>query len=327
MPARLEQWQHQSISCMIRDGKLGNEQIADAARCSVSSVKSIRRKMRCYGSTTLLPEARIDRRKVTEPMEEAVLRYVDEKSDVTLREMQRRVYDDFEVHISMQTISKILKRADRTKKVNRRIAKEHNPDSVDFYTWKLGVLGVQAKHIIFVDESAIDMRNGTRKKGWSRRGVRPVQYGRFRRGQRYQLLAALTVDGILYCRIYPGSTNGEIFEEFMRDLLPYCNPFPERRSVVVLDNASIHRSPSIEQMCSVAGVLKINTAPFGPWKNGIEQHFGELKTFVQQYWSIFERDPEQDFAAYLEFCVAEVGSRKHSARGHFRSAGINVEEE
>jgi hypothetical protein len=74
--------------------------------------------------------------------------------------MQRRLYDDFEVHVSIQTISTILKAADVTKKVNRRIAKEHNPNLLDFYTWKLGVLGVQAKHVVFVDESAIDMRNG-----------------------------------------------------------------------------------------------------------------------------------------------------------------------
>ena len=311
---------------MINDATLKNKDIADAARCSVSSVKSIRRTKRCYGTTRVPAEARKDRRKVTKPMEEAVLGYVDERSDHTLREMQRRLYDDFEVHVSMQTVSKILKAADRTKKVSRRVAKEHNPDLVDFYTWKLGVLGVQAQHIVFVDESAIDLRDGIRNKGWSRRGVRPVQFGRFRRGQRYQILSALTVNGILYCRIYPGSTNGEAFGDFMRELLRYCNPFPERYSVIVLDNASIHRSPRVEQMCSDAGVLKINTAPFGPWKNAIEQHFGELKTFVEQYWPIFERDPEQDFAAYLKFCVAEVGSRKHSARGHFKSAGINVEE-
>ena len=77
-------------------------------------------------------------------------------------------------------------------------------------------------------------------------------------------------------------------------------PF-QRYSVVVPDNASIHRSPRVEQMCSDAGVLKINTAPFGPWKNAIEQHFGELKTFVEQYWPLFESDPELDFAAYLRF--------------------------
>jgi hypothetical protein len=33
----------------------------------------------------------------------------------------------------------------------------------------------------------------------------------------------------------------------------------------------------------------------------------------------------ESFTRYLRFCVNEVGSRRASARGHFRTAGIDVD--
>jgi hypothetical protein len=37
-------------------------------------------------------------------------------------------------------------------------------------------------------------------------------------------------------------------------------------------------------------------------------------------------NPEQGFDAFLEWCINVVGGKKNSARGHFRHAGLNVEE-
>jgi hypothetical protein len=53
----------------------------------------------------------------------------------------------------------------------------------------------------------------------------------------------MTVDGYIACQVYPGAVNGDTFNAFVENqLLPLCNPFPGRNSVIVMDNASIHRS-------------------------------------------------------------------------------------
>ena len=40
----------------------------------------------------------------------------------------------------------------------------------------------------------------------------------------------------------------------------------------------------------------------------------------------FEDNPSFDFVSFLEWCIDEVGGREASARGHFRSAGVTIEE-
>ena len=326
MPRRLQNWQYNVISCMLTDGTPTNGPIASYAECSIGAVRAIRKKRQCFGSDTLPHEAKHCRKVITQAVEEALLRYVDEKSDRTLQEFHGLLYDEFGIHASTQTISRALRAADVTKKENGRIASAHSPDLVDLYMWKLGVLGIQANDLVFVDESICALRDRTRKRGWSRRGVRPIQRGDFRRGPRYQILPALTVNGIIYYRVFEGTTNSEIFEDFVQELLNLRQRLSQPWCVLVIDNASIHRSPRLRQMCSAVGVISMNTPPFTPWKNPIERYFGELKAFVKQYSPMFEHDQNQDFVTFLKFCVEEVGSRAHSARGHFRSAGIRVEE-
>jgi transposase len=56
------------------------------------------------------------------------------------------------------------------------------------------------------------------------------------------------LDGVLQVEIIPGSVNGEIFEDFIYDLLAVMEPFPNRNSVLVMDNASIHKSAGVQEM-------------------------------------------------------------------------------
>jgi hypothetical protein len=48
-------------------------------------------------------------------------------------------------------------------------------------------------------------------------------------------------DGVVHFQVYEGSTDTEIFENFIEELLPYCGPWPARASVLIMDNASLHR--------------------------------------------------------------------------------------
>lgn len=58
--------------------------------------------------------------------------------------------------------------------------------------------------------------------------------------------------------------------------------------------------------------------------NPIEEFFAELKTFIRRKWNVCKEDPEQDFGVFLERYINTVGSRKRSAEGHFRHAGVVI---
>ena len=93
-----------------------------------------------------------------------------------------------------------------------------------------------------------------------------------------------------------------------------------------MDNASFHRSERIEQMYTAAGVKLLYLPPYSPDLNPIEEFFAELKMFIKRNCTIYEQNPTQEFSGFLEWCVDVVGRREDSARGHFRHAGLNIDE-
>ena len=79
-------------------------------------------------------------------------------------------------------------------------------------------------------------------------------------------------------------------------------------------------------MCHDAGVKLVYLPPYSPDFNPIEEFFAELKAFIKRNWQRYEEYPEQDFGAFLEWCISVVGGNERSARGHFRHAGLIIEE-
>jgi transposase len=66
--------------------------------------------------------------------------------------------------------------------------------------------------------------------------------------------------------------------------------------------------------------------PYSPDLNPIEEFFAEIKAFIKRNWSAYGEDTAQGFDVFLEWCVDQVGSRKQSAKGHFRHSGLTIEE-
>ena len=57
---------------------------------------------------------------------------------------------------------------------------------------------------------------------------------------RYSILPAISLDGILHLDILTRSWTGEEFSKFVDVLLDNMNPYPQRNSVLVMDNAAQH---------------------------------------------------------------------------------------
>jgi hypothetical protein len=174
-------------------------------------------------------------------------------------EMAIFLYDEFGVLVNTSTISRALASIRWTKKAARQVAKERNADLRDYYLRNLSEF--RSYHLVYVDESGCDKRIGFRRTGWSPLGVAPVQVAQVHRDRRYQILPAYTQDGVLLSRVFQGTTDSALYEDFIEQLLHHCGQWPEPRSVLVMDNASFHRSDRIEQMCLDAGVKLLYLPP------------------------------------------------------------------
>jgi len=65
---------------------------------------------------------------------------------------------------------------------------------------------------------------------------------------RYSILLALSLDGILHLEVLNHSFNSDEFKSFILRLLDQMNTYPLPNSVIVMDNASIHKVPGIQKL-------------------------------------------------------------------------------
>jgi hypothetical protein len=58
----------------------------------------------------------------------------------------------------------------------------------------------------------------------------------------------------------------------------------------------------------------------------IDEFSSELKAYIKRHWVLYETQPEQAFDSFLQTCIDAVGAKGDSAGGHFRHAGVAIEE-
>lgn len=162
---------------------------------------------------------------------------------------------------------------------------------------------------------------GYRQTGWAPLGKAPLQVAHFHRDQRYQILPAYAKTGIVLSRVSRGPTDATAFKDFVSQLLQHCGGWSEPRSVLIMDNASLHRSERLAQMCADEGVKSIYLPPYSPDLNPIEEFFAELKRFIKRSWNHFEQDPEQEFYTFQGWCIRMAGAKEEGARRPFSTRG------
>lgn len=156
---------------------------------------------------------------------------------------------------------------------------------------------------VFIDETAKDRNSARRRRHWSKRRKTPIRDSFFigdDHRRRYSLLSACDVNGFIIeaCELVereysPNDTSemrGTIdkdrfmiwVEEYLVPVLG-CYEKAEPRSVVILDNASIHHDDRVVEMIEAAGARVLYTAPYSPDLNPIEYMFGKYKAMLKRY--------------------------------------------
>jgi transposase len=115
--------------------------------------------------------------------------------------------------------------------------------------------------------------------GWGKRGEPLIEAVPAKRGKNLSVLGAFDRIGMLTTVQKLGAMKREDFERFLRvDLLPRLLP----GSVLVLDNASIHKGGQIERLARRAGCRVLYLPPYSPDLNPIELVWGIVKRAVRR---------------------------------------------
>lgn len=113
-------------------------------------------------------------------------------------------------------------------------------------------------------------------------------------------MPAYTVEGYIASTTFEGTCIAQIFEDFIIDqVLLLCNEYPNPRSVIVLDNASIYHKQrgNLEAVCLERGVMLRFLPLYSPDFNPIEESFTDLKAYIRRWY----RKERKNHTIYQDF--------------------------
>ena len=172
------------------------------------------------------------------------------------------------------------------------------------YHAKLNLYLHHPEMMICLDETARNNGSGRRRRMWSKEGMTPVVESFFgTHGVRYSMLAAGDINGFVTetCEVVEskrgrndsdptrGTINRARFVEWITDkLLPVLGNASlfEPRSVVILDNATVHHSDEIIRLIRSVGAEVIFLPPYSPFLNPIEQFFNIYKRTLKKLHNV-----------------------------------------
>ena len=110
----------------------------------------------------------------------------------------------------------------------------------------------------------------------NQRCVASVPHGHW---QSSTFIAALRAESITAPFLIEGAVNAEIFTAYLEKVL--C-PELQRGDVVILDNLSTHKIPTVAALVSARGATVRYLPPYSPDLNPIEMAFAKLKSHLRQ---------------------------------------------
>ena len=121
--------------------------------------------------------------------------------------------------------------------------------------------------LIWVDETGSDRQHSIRSYGYALRGMRPVCHHLNVGGRHVSAIPVMTTRGIESVFTTTDHVNGDLFEHFICEcVLPIILPFDGNnpRSILVMDNASIHHLERIEEIITGVGARILFLPPTVP---------------------------------------------------------------
>ena len=206
-----------------------------------------------------------------------------------LEELCHRVADLTSITVSPSTVCRSMRRYRITMKCIRQVALQRCNALRGAFMAQCTVLS--RNQFVWVDETGGDKHDHIRKYGYAIRGTTPVTHKLLARGQRVNVIIALSAQGVVAVDIVTGSVNGEKFFDFLRGtLIPNMMPFDSQNpnSTLVMDNCSVHYVHEVLDLIRQSGILLLFLPPYSPDLNTAEEAFSYIKGYLKKHDTLLQ---------------------------------------
>jgi len=166
-------------------------------------------------------------------------------------------------HAKKKTLFSTERHSERVQKLRAQFIEEVSKISPDKF--------------VFIDESGFSIKM-TRSFARAPKGHRIEGHVPGCWGQNLTLIGAMKMDGPTALMTLPGSTDGNAFTAYVKDILL---PQLTTGEVVVMDNLAVHKVTGIRDMIESVGARVLFLPPYHPDLNPIEKMWSKMKTILR----------------------------------------------
>ena len=179
---------------------------------------------------------------------------------------QKEMADEWPDKVSDRTISKALKKIGYTRKKKTYGYRERDEDKRKKFLAK--IRDKRPEQLVYIDESGMDNREDY-GYGWNELGKRYYDLKSGKRSLRVSIISGLCEGKLVAPLTFEGSCNRVVFEKWLGEkLLPQL----KTGQLVILDNASFHKSQKVRELIESVNCELEYLPPYSPDLNEIEHY-------------------------------------------------------
>lgn len=200
---------------------------------------------------------------------------------IYLREVQEELLKASGKLVSWPTICRTAKQLGLSRQKMKKVAIQRSDILRAQYMAEMEAF--DPNMLVFIDETGSDRRKTMRQFGYGIRGLTPTSPHLLCYGDCISAISVISMRGVEDAYLVEGNVDGDMFLRFVQtSLLNIIQSFDgnNSRSVVVLDNASIHHVEAVCDLISAAGALIRFLPPYSPDLNPIEEVFSKVKGYL-----------------------------------------------
>ncbi len=223
--------------------------IVEEVHCCPRTMYSIRENIFMYSSSFKSQfRPKEAPRKMFKAAENDLIVYLEDQSWIMQKEMIWYIWKKWDINVHRSTISRILKRRRWSNKKEQRVEVRQNEKLR--LNWIADMLRLTIEQLVFVNESLFNEITDWRHQAYALVD-QSARYQVFRtREHCWSVLSIYTKDEYLFCiDIRENWFNDETFFRWIADeLLPLCSFFSTSKSVIIMNNASVHCNRRIKEL-------------------------------------------------------------------------------
>lgn len=261
---------------------------------AVSTTNGILRRYEARGTVQTLPKGGARNIKINMSAQNIIGAWIDEKPDITLREIRARLSTEYSIAVTVGAISTAISKHGFTVKILRTIPIARNcPENIqarfEYAQLFLNDAPADRRSILWIDECGFNLHI-RRKCGRSRRGERASIVVANGRGRNISACAAMSEEGFIHERLRPGAYNAEEFCIFLRELFVILGQMGKSECWLILDNVRFHHSQIVASCAAQFGHHLVFLPAYSPMLNPIESLFGKWKTLIRSMGQSMTQD-------------------------------------